>query len=452
MQVSFIMDKLDNTTHIRNSLLKKTLEHSIQFSSFHRKRISPLVKKIDNISDLNILPCMSKADLKEDFQTILTENSFPYRVGMSSGTTLTDKNDFSTNTYQNIDEIQQYESLKLNLSKYINKEIIPIGIRILSPMHGRTIEPSLPGIFDFPLMMPFHYNQIVHYLKKHFKFKGYSNRVEIIIGSIRSLKHLSALLHKNNPELIGTLQLKGVYCYSDVLTKRWEYILSHSFNCEINNIYGVSEVPGSTSNICKYCNLFHVQPIVIPEVIHIDNDKDTIHQGYGELVLTPLYPYSQMTPLIRYRTGDLVEIAQTCNLAQDLTFKPIGRVSYSIFHTDGALLLPSFYLYEILDDTVEINRSPSLGLERFQLGPIIGAPIYDMQITKNECTIFNLDIELNFAPFLFPDVANRVANELKVKIIEYNEFSKKSYKNGSYIINLNLHSPGSLNLNHLGAH
>ena len=56
-----------------------------------------------------------------------------------------------------------------------------------------------------------------------------------------------------------------------------------------------------------------------------------ITEGFGELLLTPLYPFQQGLPLIRYATGDLVAVPASIRAPPDIRrYKPLGRLYHAI--------------------------------------------------------------------------------------------------------------------------
>ena len=76
----------------------------------------------------------------------------------------------------------------------------------------------------------------------------------------------------------------------------------------------------------------------------------------GELLLTALAPFQVYQPLIRYRTGDVVEVGPPCPLLDEPGFRPIGRITDRSAATGWAALeLPTFLVHELLDDEPDVG-------------------------------------------------------------------------------------------------
>ena len=72
---------------------------------------------------------------------------------------------------------------------------------------------------------------------------------------------------------------------------------------------------------CVACSHYHFPPSVLPEI-----DGDDI----GELILSSLYPFSQVQLFLRYRTGDLLRRHEICSLYDDYGYSFVGRIKDSV--------------------------------------------------------------------------------------------------------------------------
>lgn len=70
--------------------------------------------------------------------------------------------------------------------------------------------------------------------------------------------------------------------------------------------YSLAEIFGGATRT-QASGSFVSDPHVLGEVLD-EQDRAVDHGAVGELTLTELYPFVQMQPLIRYRTGDLVQL------------------------------------------------------------------------------------------------------------------------------------------------
>jgi hypothetical protein len=101
---------------------------------------------------------------------------------------------------------------------------------------------------------------------------------------------------------------------------------------EISEKYSLTEIFGGATRRWPATS-FALDPYVVGEVV--DEDGAVVPRGgVGELVLTELFPFVQMQPLIRYRTGDVVHLVDDQD--DDLRFEWWGRRHDCILaHVDG---------------------------------------------------------------------------------------------------------------------
>ncbi|KAA2263363.1 phenylacetate--CoA ligase [Solihabitans fulvus] len=83
------------------------------------------------------------------------------------------------------------------------------------------------------------------------------------------------------------------------------------WQCDIVDMYGCTEFYQSYGMRCRHCAAYHFNWTILVEVT--DRNGQRVDEGIGELTLTHLAPFSLRQPLLRYRTGDLVEIDGVCD-------------------------------------------------------------------------------------------------------------------------------------------
>jgi phenylacetate-coenzyme A ligase PaaK-like adenylate-forming protein len=109
-----------------------------------------------------------------------------------------------------------------------------------------------------------------------------------------------------------TLHPKLVYSMLEVLTDRDRRRMESKFGAPVKQAYGVNELAGLAVECRKeryyhlYSDNFHFEVV---------RGGEQVSEGeWGELVATSLYNYSM--PLIRYNTGDLVQVADEQGLCE----------------------------------------------------------------------------------------------------------------------------------------
>lgn len=131
-------------------------------------------------------------------------------------------------------------------------------------------------------------------------------------------------------ENIKFIKLSGEFCsYQKAV-----FIKKHFKNAIISYQYGMSENEGSIGINCKHLNsiltnCFHPNPEIYFETIPSSENK--------ELVITNLI--KNMFPLIRYRTGDAVEIEDfACKCGEVRQLKLLGRINNDVIRIHGAFI------------------------------------------------------------------------------------------------------------------
>jgi hypothetical protein len=93
--------------------------------------------------------------------------------------------------------------------------------------------------------------------------------------------------------------------------------------------------------------------------------------------LTALYPFQQAQPLVRYLTGDLVEVTRTSSCRPGTTaIRPLGRARYGVPEpgSDGWLVTPASVL-EAVDEIPEVERTQRFaGIDQVRDAHAVGNP------------------------------------------------------------------------------
>ena len=212
-----------------------------------------------------------------------------------------------------------------------------------------------------------------------------------------------------------------IYCVGDALTPYIKAMLEQNWHkSTIHDVYSCSEIIGGASE-CQACKAFHFEPIVWPEILAIDAD-DPIAEGFGELTLTELYPFSQIQPFIRYRTGDLVERIICSLRPDDLAFKPVGRLLGSVIVSGPderqVVALSAAHAREALEPEVGISRQPVIIESPVQSCQyFVGSPRARLEYSQDPTPAINLVVQATFNPSLYPTAARqmeqRIADRLR---------------------------------------
>lgn len=153
-------------------------------------------------------------------------------------------------------------------------------------------------------------------------------------------------------------RLEIIISCATYLTAQWRGIHERTWGCAVVDRFGLSEIfGGATQNLA--CGWWHFDPVVIPEVIG-HRSGAVLREGRGLLILTALFPFQEAQPMVRYSTGDLVEVTHTRSArAGQLAIRPLGRAHCGVPFPegDGWLLTPA-QIYEVIDSLPGIDRVP----------------------------------------------------------------------------------------------
>lgn len=183
----------------------------------------------------------------------------------------------------------------------------------------------------------------------------------------------------------------------------------------IVNRYGLSEVFGGATQ-CQLCGFMHFDPHVIPEILSESSDKgdDDGRPPFGELVLTELYPFSQLQPLVRYRTRDMFARHEV-PCSSDFGYEFLGRAaaaSASVEQTPQLVYAPS-RLRDLLESSGDIGRRnlSGAGSGRY-FGLTLGEPLADVLVDLGSRRIV-IGVALSCSPILYPALSENVATWLR---------------------------------------
>lgn len=142
-----------------------------------------------------------------------------------------------------------------------------------------------------------------------------------------------------------------------LLSRREARFLRSYWRHAVVDRFVTSELPTSNPS-CDSCEGHHFHPMTLHEVVDPTSGR-TIASGRGLLVVTGLHPLHQMTPLIRYPTGDVVDVHRSDCPRGPVVFRPLGRLARSVsvpIAGQPAYLLTPKEVLDVLDELPEVRR------------------------------------------------------------------------------------------------
>ncbi|MFJ5229963.1 hypothetical protein ACIQBJ_08660 [Kitasatospora sp. NPDC088391] len=237
-------------------------------------------------------------------------------------------------------------------------------------------------------------------------------RVRVLaVSSVQHLKILTLRMKRRFGDL-AAFGIETIEVRRQFLSPEWDIRLREWWGADIEVVYGFSELRMCNARKCRSCGHHHFPPSCTAEVVDpADPDTYTPLGGRGTLLVTAFHPYVEFEPRLRYRPGDLVELARKpCPERGEPGFLPLGREADCIsLGTPGRYLTPADCV-PALADTPHIALGfhhghadePEAGSPRFRLadGPAGRA----------------LHVELRFDPIVWPGEARAVAESVARKL------------------------------------
>jgi hypothetical protein len=367
------------TRELRTSLLPATIQNALrsEFYAEHWKSSDPLNVGLDSLSSL---PLINKQLIRSAGDRARIPDEFAWNEVFTSGTT-----GVPLVTVRGWAEQKFIREFFLNVHQQRFERPLLRGLQINNPYHGYHV--SVP--------CPVHFHSIGVYDRGSFDHgrqtlldlhndKGVESECKILLGLERCLRAFTQDTLAQYPDGLQT-KLEVVVSYSQYLTRKWRELLKQAWACTIVDRFSLAEIFGGAGQ-CPYCNWWHFDPFLVPEVISRVSSKP-LSEGRGLLVLTSLYPFQQSQPMIRYTTGDLVEV--TCSRACHPglpSIRPLGRAAYGVPapSTDEWILTPAAIL-EVLDVQLDVRRLPRfLDSEQVRDPFEIGHPKYQTSFRQDQ--------------------------------------------------------------------
>jgi len=400
----------------RNRLLKETLAWSVQRSAFYRKRLGGIADSVRGVDDLPNIPVLFRDDVVAHHSEMQCSTGAPARIQYTTGTSGT-----FLQLYRGSDEaafISAFYSAQIQ-SRFQDVAIRPLQLSLTSGFHGDpTPIPGWPFVISAGIYTDGHADQVQRILEREYAIPGVEPRITAITGSEPQLKALTAALLSRGWDLAGS-PVKRLVVTGGYLTPRRKALIARLWDAVLVDRFSMSEVFGGAVE-CGAGGPWIFDVEVIPEVVH-PRTLEPVETGVGALVLTGLYPFVQMMPLIRYFTGDLVEIVGTEATGQDqLLVKFVGRQRRSVLDTTGPTVVPLVLagpLHEILEAYpdiaaanrfLDVNAGSALELTA-SLRYKLSAPVPE----RGEPQRIELDLGLRFPSLLFPERTTELTTAIR---------------------------------------
>jgi phenylacetate-coenzyme A ligase PaaK-like adenylate-forming protein len=396
---------------LRERLIDLTVRTAVQQSPFYERRLDGL-----DISEkgafigsaaLRALPLLERREVVEAGSLIrsrVAKYGFStYTSGTTSGTPLI------------VDRSKQEQAYLIRFFENMRPRRIGgrrLVLSLVGFFHGKQLQiPSNTVSMPVVLSGETGCRQAIALLRRTFDVDGGARRITALSGGVIDAQLLSAFIETEGLSEV-TEQVTTIKLTSYVLTDTTARRLSELWNCPVVDRYSLAEMFLGASQ-CGECGLHHFDPYGVPELVRRDGSP-VLGTGRGRLVLTSFYPFSQMTPFLRYVPGDVAERAETeCDHGEG--YRLLGRESRSGFIGEGKdeSLIGESEVLDALDGLPDVRRPRLLGVPP-RLADIAGPPLFEWSIADRS---LRLIIPVCFPPWFHRERADSIASSVRRHLV-----------------------------------
>lgn len=397
---------------LQNGLLRQTFEWCRSRSPFYQERFAH-VDAFSGREDLSRLPVLFRKDVVAHHASLRCDASLPSAVQHTTGTTGQFLQLYRSATEQAF--IWEFFSAQLQASP--PRQVRPLHMNLVNAYHGTLLNvPSHAYVLPVSVFDRAQASQARGVLERSYDLPGVETRVSVVSGTERMVMALTAYLMADGFDFSRS-PVKTIALFGGHVPIARKHLLARLWNARINDQYSLTEMFGGARE-CGLGGPWVFDPHVIPEVVH-PTTLAPLTSGIGVLLLTSLYPFVQQMPLIRYFTGDLVEIVAPDAAATGLRTRYVGRLTRSVLDTSGPTVEPlllSGPLYEALLDLPDVAITPRF--TDLPAGPgldLTGDLHYGVThrpAASGTPEHITLRLGLRYAPWMYPDRVTEVVARL----------------------------------------
>jgi hypothetical protein len=263
-----------------------------------------------------------------------------------------------------------------------------VHLEVLESDHRQlALVPELNGhrLALLPLYEDHHFKNFLLFLAAN--DARAASRVTTVMGEAYYLLALTAFMRKSDFDTtrlaVSSLTLGGHHLPDSRVAA-----LASAWGCEVRRSRLCPAFEQRTALVeCRGCSGYHVSPFVHPEVVELDSGRPR-ERGVGELLLSDFVPFALRQPLLRFRTGCLVERAGDCAETRLPSLRWAGYradlVTTAGDRTPQAMeeLLPAHELREALEPLQWVRRlQPRADLHALT-GDSNWMPVWDWSIER----------------------------------------------------------------------
>jgi phenylacetate-CoA ligase len=369
------------------SALRTVLGHVHERSPFYRRRLAGVDLDLRSLPDLATIPYTTKDDLREAMHDMLTgpvsDAAFYFETTGTTGRPTPCPRaeiDFDLNV------LPLAHALGEIVAKHFTEDGERPILAVVAPndVHAACLSLSFAakqlGIAKldlFPITPTLGFARFFEVLVEL--------KVNMVLCSPGLMMALAEMSSTYGVEVGEDVALKAVLTTGEMCSDGMRDLLAETWNAQSYNFMYGSQEAGCPAVTRADGSVIAIEPTYLMEVLDLETEQTLGLEGYGELCLTMLVP--GLKPLIRYRTGDLVDIVadgtgrktvKVLGRVKDMT--EIGGARRSAAEIDTAILADPEVIYgydievhaENGQDRLKVRVKPKEGADHDELKELVG--------------------------------------------------------------------------------
>jgi hypothetical protein len=441
---------LGSAKSLRDFLIPLTVQRAAARVPFYQNLWGDSWRAVRSEQDLSLLPVLTKEEAVQHQESLLASGASAFVGVISSGTMHGDRRLLRVpHAPPEAEALAHFARAwaaahPSSASGRGEGEAAGLMLELRAMHHGLPERPPPPDVLRIPWTFTSNALRLAHELLARPQADG-RWVTGMVLGSGALMPLTAWFLEKGvNP---AEFRVREIGTHGFRLSRAWRKLVERAWQAEVYDNFSLSEF-ATPALECKRCGFNHwLWPPLAFEVLDAAR-RVPVREGTGALILTNLYPFAQAMPLIRYWTGDLVELGPTCSQSEDRGIRFRGRITRSILR-DGIegepILVTPTDVEDFLDERPEVARIPhpvqTLGLVK---SPDTGIVKYDLTWREEPKPAARVRVELRFDPLLFSDAAGRLALELANHLLERSPRLRKFEESGEGELQVEVVPPGTL--------
>lgn len=286
--------------NIRKALLPFTISNAAKLPFYSKFWSRVDTDSVQSLADLHLLPTLTKSEYRRSFMfepaSVSKADYVTHTTGTTGEVTWRHRSALEASVIGSLfQQRKESDNDELSLVIRYNRH----GMAMPVPGRARSIPISVTDAIEL--------KQCLEMLTATYYMGGRTLRPTILAGGGQDLALLAqSCLESQVPR--EKLAIRTIYLGGFVDTGLRRFIRRCFDNADVIEKFSMAEIFGGATRRWPD-ESFTLDPYVVGEVVDEQGNPLGIGET-GELVLTELFPFVQIQPLIRYRTGDIVQLIE----------------------------------------------------------------------------------------------------------------------------------------------